>query len=47
MEEDLEGAGEDSPPALQARQLLRIFYEGTQKQSDRAKRLGGGNRLGV
>ena len=47
LEEDLKGFGEDCPPSLQARQLLRSFHEVAKKQGDRAKRLGGGNRFSV
>src|SRR6266545_2735218 len=40
LQEGLEGSREDRPPALQARQLLRIFYQLAQKHGDGAKRLG-------
>jgi hypothetical protein len=44
LKENLEGSREDSPPALQARQLLRIFCQPAQKNGDSAKRLRGRNR---
>jgi hypothetical protein len=33
LEEDLKGFGEDFPPSLQARQLLRSFYEVTKNKA--------------
>jgi len=47
LQEAHEGFREYRSPALQARQLLRIFYQLPQKHGDGAKRLGGGSRLGV
>jgi len=47
LKENLEGSREDSPPALQARQLLRIFCEFSEKNGDSAKRLRGRNRSRV
>src|SRR5271168_2964478 len=46
LEEGLESSREDFAPAMQDRQLLRIFDQATQELGDGAKRLGGGNRAG-
>jgi hypothetical protein len=47
LKEALEGSREISPPALQVRQLLRIFCELAQKNSDGTKSLRGGKILRV
>src|SRR5271155_930298 len=47
LEEGLESSREDFAPAMQDRQLLRIFDQATQELGDGAKRLGGGNRPGM
>src|SRR5271155_3020383 len=47
LEEGLESSREDFAPAMQDRQLLRIFDQATQELGDGAKRLGGGNRAGM
>jgi hypothetical protein len=47
LEERLERSGEDLAPALEVRQLLRIFDQATQEHGDGSKRLGGWNRPGM